>query len=80
MCDNLGAAYSSDVDGKQLCKEILDCTMLVSSRATQNYRVLNTSWHSLLNMMKAPFQIASQIMLTIAVSIASWEKLIFYTS
>jgi len=26
--------YSSDVDGKQLCEKILDCKMLVSSRAT----------------------------------------------
>jgi len=25
ICENLGAAYSSDVDGKQLYKEILDC-------------------------------------------------------
>jgi len=33
MCENLGAAYSSDVDGKQLYEEILDCKMLVSSRA-----------------------------------------------
>jgi len=32
MCNNLGAAYSPHVDGKQLCKEILNCTMLVSSR------------------------------------------------
>jgi len=37
--------YSSDVDGKQLCQTILDCKMLVSSRATYNYRVLKSSWH-----------------------------------
>jgi len=34
MCENLGVAYSSDIDGKQLCEEIQDCKMLVSSRAT----------------------------------------------
>jgi len=32
--DNLGAVHSSDVDGKQLYQNILDCKMLVSSRAT----------------------------------------------
>jgi len=25
MCENLGAVYSSDVDGKQLYEKILDC-------------------------------------------------------
>jgi len=34
MRDNLGAVYSSYVDGKQLFENILDCTMLVLSRAT----------------------------------------------
>jgi len=29
MCDNLGAVYSSDVDGKQLYEKSLDCKMLV---------------------------------------------------
>jgi len=33
MCEKLVAAYSSDVDGKQLCEEVLDCKMLISSRA-----------------------------------------------
>jgi len=42
-CDNLGAVYSSDVDGKQLHENILDCKMLVSTRATKNYRVLKSS-------------------------------------
>jgi len=39
-CDNLGAEYSSYVDGKQLYENIPDCKMLVASRATSNYRVL----------------------------------------
>jgi len=33
-CDNLGAVYSSDVDGKQLYEKSLDCKMLVSSDVT----------------------------------------------
>ena len=44
--DNLGAVHSSDVDGKQLYQKILDCKMLVSSRATWNYRVVKSSWYS----------------------------------
>ena len=34
ICDNLGAVYSRDEDGKQWDEKILDCKMLVSSRAT----------------------------------------------
>ena len=33
-CDNLGAVYSSDVDGKQLYEKSLDFKMLVSSGVT----------------------------------------------
>jgi len=33
-CDNLGAVYSSDVDGKQLYEKNLDFKMLVSSGVT----------------------------------------------
>ena len=32
-CENLGELYSSDVDGQQLYEEILDCRLLLSSRA-----------------------------------------------
>ena len=32
-CENLDELYSSDVDGQQLSEEILDCRMLLSSRA-----------------------------------------------
>jgi len=46
-------------------------------RATQNHRVLKTSWHPYLNMvLKASFQVALQILLVMAAPIASWEKLI----
>ena len=33
-CDNLGAVYSSDVDGRQLYEKSLDCKMLVSRGVT----------------------------------------------
>jgi len=33
-CDNLGAVYSSDVDGKQLHEKSRNCKMLVSNRVT----------------------------------------------
>ena len=33
MCGNSGAVCSSDVDGKQLYAEIIDCKMLISSSA-----------------------------------------------
>ena len=32
LCDNLASVYSDDLDGKQLCGEIIDCKMLISSR------------------------------------------------
>ena len=32
LCDNLASVYSDDLDGNQLCKEIIDCKMLMSSR------------------------------------------------
>jgi len=32
-CGNLGAVYSTDVDDKLLYETIVDCKMLVSSRA-----------------------------------------------
>jgi len=33
-CENLGTVYSPDLDGKHLNEEILDCKIVVSSRAT----------------------------------------------
>ena len=32
LCDNLASVYRYDLDGKQLCREIIDCKMLISSR------------------------------------------------
>jgi len=46
MCGNLGAVYSSDVDGKESYEESLDCKMLVSSGVTWNYRVLKSWYYS----------------------------------
>jgi len=34
VSDNLGAVYSSDVDGNQFYEKFIDCEMLVSRRAT----------------------------------------------
>jgi len=39
MCENLGVVYCSDVDGKCLYEEILDCKMQVSSCATRKGRI-----------------------------------------
>ncbi len=77
-CENLGELYSSDVDGQQLYEEILDCRMLLSSRA--NMRISRPE--ELLEFIVQcgdesvfpDLRIAIQIMLTIAVSIASCER------
>jgi len=59
-CDNLGALYSSDVDGKQLYENIPDCKMLFSSA---NKITASLSPHYIL-------RIVLQKMLTMAVSIS----------
>uniref|UniRef100_UPI00358F7EF6 zinc finger MYM-type protein 1-like n=1 Tax=Myxine glutinosa TaxID=7769 RepID=UPI00358F7EF6 len=77
-CENLGELYISDVDGQQLYEEILDCRMLPSSRA--NMKISRPE--ELLELIvqygdESVFpnlRIAIQIMLTIAVSIASCER------
>lgn len=77
-CEHLGEFYSSDVDGQQLYEEILDCRMLLLSRA--NMKISRPK-----ELFKFIFQygdesvflnlrIAIQMMLTIAVSIASCER------
>jgi len=78
MCENLGAVYSSDVNGKQLYEEILDCKMLVSRRASLKLTrpedlltfIVEYGDESLFPNLR----IAVQIMLTLAVSIASCER------
>lgn len=77
-CENLSDFYSCDIDGQQLYEEILDCRILLSSRA--NMKISRPE--KLLEFIvqygnKSVFpnlQIAIQIMLTIAISIASCER------
>ena len=78
MWENLGASLRSYVDSKQLFT-ILDCKILVQYYFMQ-LKII-ASWRLpeypyLIMLLKASFQVALQIMLTMAVSIASWEKLI----
>lgn len=78
-CENLGKFYSCDIDGQQLYEEILDCRMLLSSRVSMKI----SRPEELLEFIvqygdKSVFpnlHIAVQIMLTIAISIASCERL-----
>ena len=77
-CENLGELSSSDVDEQQLYEEILDCRMLLSSGA--NMKISRPE--ELLKFIVQygdenvfpDLRIAIQIMLTIAVSIASCER------
>ena len=77
-CESLCEFYSSDIDGQQLYEEILDCRMLLSSRT--NIKI--TRPEELLKFIvqygdESVFpnlRISIQIMLTIAVSIASCER------
>ncbi|XP_013789878.1 uncharacterized protein LOC106473743 [Limulus polyphemus] len=77
-CENLGDFYSSDVEGQQLYEEILDCRMLLSSRANMKISRLEELLEFIVqNGDESVFpnlHIAIQIMLTIAVSIASYER------
>ena len=77
-CENLGELYSSDVDGQQLYEEILDCRMLLSSRANMKISRREELFEFIVQYgdesVFPDLHIAIQIMLTIAVSIASCER------
>ncbi|XP_013778831.1 uncharacterized protein LOC106463354 [Limulus polyphemus] len=77
-CENLGELYSSDVEGQQLYEEILDCRMLLSSRANMKISRLEELLESIVQYgdesVFPNLHIAIQIMLTIAVSIDSCER------
>ena len=80
-CENLGAVYSLDLDGQQVLymrRLIINCKMLISSRAN-----LKLSRPEDLLAFIAEYgdesvfsnlQIALQVMLTMAISIASCEQ------
>jgi hypothetical protein len=77
-CKNLSKFYSCDVDGQQLHEETLDCTMLLSSRENVKMSRLEEFLQFIVQYgdesVFPNLQIAIQIMLTIAVSIASCER------
>jgi len=78
MCENLGAVYSSDVDGKQLYEEILDRKMLLSSRGNLKLSRPADLLTFIVEYGDESFfpnlRIDLQIMLPLAVSIASCER------
>ncbi|XP_026828169.1 uncharacterized protein LOC113562587 [Ooceraea biroi] len=76
-CRNLGESYSCDIDGQQLYEEILDCRMLLLTRTAKISRpeelldfIVQYGDESVFPNLR----IATQIMLTISVSIASCER------
>ena len=77
MCTSLGESYSCDINGEQLYEEILDCRMLLLTRTVKISRP-----EGLLNFIVQygdegvfpNLRIATQIMLTISISIASCER------
>lgn len=77
-CENVGSVYWEDIDGDQLCAVIMDCHTLLSTRATvrvKNPEELLTFIVQYGDEVAFPnLWNAVQIMLTIAVSIASCER------
>ena len=77
-CENLGELYSSDVDGQQLYEEILDCRMLLSSRANMKIsrpeELLECIVRNGDESVFPNLRISIQIMLTITVSNANCER------
>lgn len=77
-CSDFGKFYTSDVDGHELYEEILDCRMLLSRRAEKKIsrpeQLLEFIVHYGDENVFPNLRVALQIMLTIAVSIASCER------
>ncbi|XP_072179742.1 zinc finger MYM-type protein 1-like [Diadema setosum] len=77
-CKNLGDVYTSDVNGQQLYQEILECRMLLSSRPEVNISKPEELLEFIVQYgdesVFPNLRIAVQIMLTVAVSIASCER------
>ena len=78
LCDNLASVYSDKLDGKQLYGEIIDSKMLISSRT----KVRLSRPEDLLTFIVeygdesifSKLRIALQILLTVAVSMASCKR------
>ena len=77
-CNRVGDLYNTDLDGKELYNEVIDCRMLLKSRT-------NTSITNTVELLEFIVQygdenvfpnlrVAIQIMLTVAISIASCER------
>ena len=77
-CVTAPTLYSSGVDGQQLYEDILDCTMLLSSRANMKISRPKELLEFIVQYgdesVFPNLRIAIQILLTIAVSIASCER------
>ena len=77
-CEHFGELYSSDVDRQQQYEEIFDCRMLLSSRANMKISRPEELFEFIVQYgdesVFPNLRIAIQIMLTIAVSIASCER------
>lgn len=79
-CLNLGVFYITDINGNDLCNEIIDCKMLLATRIENSPKTpleLLTFIISYGEDVFPNFRIAIQILLTIAVSIASCERSFF---
>ncbi|CAI9732824.1 Hypothetical predicted protein [Octopus vulgaris] len=77
-CNTFGNVYSNDIDATELFEEILDCRMLFAGR--EHLQISNPE-----ELLQFIFQygdesvfpnlrVAIQILLTVAVSIAGWER------
>lgn len=77
-CQNFSNFYNCDVDGQQLYEEILDFRMLIASRTNSKIsrpeEILQLIVQYEDESIFPNLRIAIQIMLTIAVSIASCER------
>ena len=78
LCNNLASVYSDDLDGKQLYGEIIDWKLLISSRTNVRLSRPEDIFTFIVKYgdesVFPNLQIALQILLTVAVSIASCEQ------
>ncbi|XP_065662954.1 uncharacterized protein LOC136085562 [Hydra vulgaris] len=77
QCKKFGKVYSSDVDGRELYEEILDCRMLLTSckeKVSSPEQLLMFIVEYGDENVFPNMRIALQILLTIAVSVASCER------
>ena len=76
-CIRLGSVYESDVDGNELCDEVCDCKMLLATRHNFTPKSSLELLAFIISYGEDAFpnlRVALQILMTIAVSIASCER------